>query len=132
LFCKKKEQKIKELEHKVDMLVKELEAYKSFAAEALVYAGNCGVWKAQQEFREVVSSFQQELKNPHHFAYLDAYFDRVREAAITLSKAACTPMVVDIDEKKWRDPVFVGDAHYQAIAEICPDMETSKKKIVSK
>lgn len=54
--------------------IQELETVvRSFA----LYAGNYGAWKAQQEFRDLISKFDSKIENPYHFIAVDSYLKKL-------------------------------------------------------
>lgn len=91
------------------------------------YAGNYGAWKAQQEFRDIVSSFNSEIKNPHHFAAVDSYFDKLVGGIDSLSPEALTRLNIErftLKRRGGRELIKAakGDDFYNEITQKNPEI----------
>ena len=79
-------------------LALDLDLYKTFAESVKFYAGNYPAWKAQSEFREVMSDVGHPLSDRHlkplssddehlnHAEYVDLYLGRVADGLAKIYK----------------------------------------------
>lgn len=75
------------IESKVNHLIAEKNAYKTFAEATYIYAGNYPAWKAQSEYRQIMSekgSALKELSCGSKNELVDSYLGRIVDSYASL------------------------------------------------
>lgn len=90
------EDEIAQLHNKVARLEKENKVYQAHFESVLTYSGTYPVWKALQEFRDIVDqSVELDKVNPWHIYTLDSYLSKIVESTAEVGKGL--RMHVDLD-----------------------------------